>query len=158
MYYPNLFAKSVESLDELISKRREIIKENDRILNEKTIDLFKRVDLFFYIYENKKKDLNYKTNGIKSIKFVIHPEYNIKLPLDVIFKKTHATTVSPLIKYNSSIRSERIYRDNMYRLYTENETVDGRKIPFLQKAVVFKLIKLLIKPFFVLFLIPFPGS
>ena len=103
------------------------------------------MDLFFYIYENRRKgkELNYKANGIKSIKIAIRPEYHIKLPLDVIFKRTHTTTVSPLIKYNSSVRNERIYRDNVYRLYTDNETSDGQKIPILQKAVIFKLIKLL---------------
>ena len=80
MYYPSLFAKDVHSLDDLTNKRIMIIGENDRMLNEKTIELFKSVDLFFYMYENRRKgkDLKYKSNGIKSIKIAIHPEYSIK--------------------------------------------------------------------------------
>jgi hypothetical protein len=39
-----------------------------------------------------------------------------------------------LIKYNPSTRQE-----NVYRLYADKNAVDGRKIPYLKKAIIFKL-------------------
>jgi hypothetical protein len=92
--------------------------------------------LFYDIYKRKKSNLNYKFNGIKSITVVIYPEYEIKVPLDVIFKNIHSNLENPLIKYNPSSRQE-----NMYRLYSNTISTDGRKIPFLSKTVIFKLIK-----------------
>tara|TARA_Y100000389_G_scaffold205084_1_gene262902 strand:- start:5822 stop:11155 length:5334 start_codon:yes stop_codon:yes gene_type:complete len=59
-------------------------------------------------------------------------------PLDVIFKQLHATAIRPLIKYNPGRRREKIYR-----LYAPTESLNGRKIPFLPKALIFKLVKIL---------------
>ena len=52
------------------------------------------------------------------------------------FKLIHATEINPLIKYNASVRQEKIYR-----LYTDKIAKDGRKIPYLQKGEIFKLMK-----------------
>ena len=64
------------------------------------------------------------------------PLYNIKIPLDVIFKLLHATEMSPLIKYNPSQRQE-----NIYRLFADKTAKDGRKIPYLSRPAIFKLMK-----------------
>jgi hypothetical protein len=53
-----------------------------------------------------------------------------------MFKLLHATKLNPLIKHNASSRQE-----DIYRLYTEKTSLDGRKIPFLKKAMIFKLMK-----------------
>ena len=37
-------------------------------------------------YKLKKTELSYVSNGIKYIKAVIKPDFNIKIPLEVIFK------------------------------------------------------------------------
>ena len=44
--------------------------------------------------------------------------------------------MNPLIKYNPSSRQE-----NIYRLYTDKISTDGRKIPYLKKATIIKLTK-----------------
>ena len=64
------------------------------------------------------------------------PEFNVKIPLEIIFKIIHATENNPFIKYNPSSRQE-----NIYRLYADKTATDGRKIPFLKKATIFKLMK-----------------
>jgi hypothetical protein len=64
----------------------------------------------------------------------MHPEFQIKIPIDVIFKLIHATQEFPLIKFNPETRQE-----NIYRLYTEQLTADGRKIPFLNKVRYLKI-------------------
>jgi hypothetical protein len=74
--------------------------------------------------------------GIKSIIFSIKSNYNINIPLDIIFKNLQSSQQIPLIKYNSSTR-----KDNLYRLYSKDVTKDGKKIPYLPKASIFKLIK-----------------
>jgi hypothetical protein len=92
--------------------------------------------MFYNVYKERTSELNYKKQGIKYIKLTMHPEYKINIPLDIIFKLIHATEESPLIKYNPAKKQE-----NIYRLYTDKNAVDGRKIPYLSKPQVFKLMR-----------------
>ena len=73
---------------------------------------------------------------IKFFKATIKPVYKIKIPLEILFKILHATQENPLIKYNPSSRQE-----NIYRIYTDKVATDGRKIPYLKKSSIFKLMK-----------------
>jgi hypothetical protein len=100
------------------------------------MDLFNTIDMFYNVYNLRKSDLNYVNKGIKYIKTVLKPDYDIKIPLEVIFKIIHATQVNPLIKFNPSNRQE-----NVYRLFADKIATDGRKIPYLKKASIFKLKK-----------------
>jgi len=136
IYYPFLYNKNINNLENLEQSKESLIENSNKIINEKTEDVFKTVDMFYNIYYLRKNELNYENRGIKQIKAIIKPEFDIKIPLEVIFKIIHATKTNPLIKYNSSTRQE-----NVYRLYTDNIATDGRKIPYLKKATIFKLIK-----------------
>ena len=136
IYYPFLFSNNINSLDDLIEKRPTLIEENKKVFNETTLSYFENIDLFYDIYKYKTEDLNYHLLGVKSIIFIIKPNYNINIPLDIIFKNLQSSQEIPLIKYNSSSR-----KDNLYRLYSKEITRDGKKIPFLPKASIFKLIK-----------------
>ena len=139
LYYPTLFRKfNINSLSELDNQRENLIEANNKIFNESVAETYKSVDLFYdiYKYRDESKNLKYKNSGIKSIKIAMHPLYKIKIPLDVIFKLVHATELSPLIKFNPSVRQE-----NVYRLYTDKLAIDGRKIPLLSKAKIFKLMR-----------------
>jgi hypothetical protein len=88
------------------------------------------------IYFSRTKELNYVSKGITFIKTVLKPEFDSKFPLEVLFKVIHATNINPLIKYNPSSRQE-----NVYRLYADKTAIDGRKIPYLKKSTIFKLMK-----------------
>jgi hypothetical protein len=138
IYYPKIFSKNINSLEELNNNKEKLLEDNknQNLLSESVKQNFKNVDLFYDIFKYKKTNLNYKDHGIKYIKFILKPDYNIKIPLDVIFKLLHATETTPLIKYNASIRQEKLYR-----LYADKISTDGRKIPFLPKANIFKLMK-----------------
>ena len=136
LYYPFLYSKNVHSLDELKNKEENFKEENKKLWNENLIHQFQSIDLFYDIYKYKKTNLNYKITGIKYIKILIKPEYNVKIPLDTIFKIVHATSSNPLIKFNPGSKQE-----NIYRLFTDKVSTDGRKIPLLSKTVIFKLIK-----------------
>jgi len=136
IYYPFLYNKNIHSLDELDQRKIQLLDENNSLLSSKTLNSFKIIDMFYDIYKENKSDLSYHKKGIKYIKAIIKPEFDIKIPLETIFKIIHATEVNPLIKYNPSSRQE-----NIYRLYTDKISQDGRKIPFLKKAIIFKLMK-----------------
>jgi Ca2+-binding EF-hand superfamily protein len=139
-YYPFLFSKEILTLDDLKSEGQKLLESDKKAINEKTEDLFKTIDMFYDVYNLKTTDLKYVSRGIKYIKAIIKPEFDINIPLEIIFKIIHATENSPLIKYNPSTRQE-----NIYRLYTDKISTDGRKIPYLKKAIIFKLMKTIAK-------------
>jgi hypothetical protein len=136
IYFPFLHNKNIDDLAMLKENEIKLRDNNDKILTTKVYDNFNTIDMFYNVYDMRKNDLNYVSNGIKYIKAEIKPEFDVKIPLEVIFKIVHATENNPLIKYNPSTRQE-----NIYRLYTDKMATDGRKIPFLKKATIFKLVK-----------------
>ena len=139
IYYPTLFKDDVFSLNLLNSKRHLLIEKSLKQVNESTFEMFSSVDLFYDVYKERKEELKYKSSGIKYIKLVIHPTYEIKIPLDVIFKIVHAERNKPLIKFNPAIRRQ----ENIFRIYTDKIAKDGRKIPFLTKADINSLMKVM---------------
>ena len=126
-----------------LSKKNDISKLIQSTSEKFTEDIernFKNINMFYNVFtynrESKKFSENVKLSGINYIKAIIYPEFKIKIPIDVIFKLVHATKELPLIKYNPQTRQE-----NIYRLFAPQLSVDGNKIPFLQKSVIFKLMK-----------------
>ena len=136
IYYPFLYNKNINDLEDLQAESEKLIENNKKVINDKTIDVFKTVDMFYDVYALRKSNLNYQNKGIKYIKAIIKPDFYVKIPLEIIFKIVHATQNNPLIKFNPSTRQE-----NIYRFYTDKIATDGRKIPYLNKASIFKLIK-----------------
>jgi len=136
IYYPFLYNKNINSIEDLERNQDKLIEGNRVLYSEKIFDSFKTIDMFYDIYNLRKSELNYVNRGIKYIKVVMKPDFNVKIPLEIIFKIVHATESNPLIKYNPSSRQE-----NIYRLYTDKIATDGRKIPYLKKASIFKLMK-----------------
>ena len=133
IYYPFLYNKNINSYNDFTSSEEKYNSDNSKLLTEKVLESFKTVDMFYDVYKLKKTELNYVSKGIKYIKVVIKPDFNIKIPLEVIFKVIHASQNNPFIKYNPSSKQE-----NIYRLYTDRIATDGRKIPYLKKGVIFK--------------------
>ena len=140
IYFPFLYKENITSLYNLNTKRTELIETTLKNINKDTERTFENVDMLYNIYNKQTQSAKFSENtrqtGIKSLKVVIYPEFKIKIPIDVIFKLVHATQDFPLIKYNPETRQE-----NIYRLFAPEITIDGRKIPYLQKTTIFKLIK-----------------
>ncbi len=138
IYYPFLQKHEINSYDELQDKKFSLVEENKRLLTKNTLDTFESINMFYDVYKYRKETTKYKykNTGIQFIKFSIRPEFSIKIPLDVIFKIIHATEANPLIKYNPSVKLEKVYR-----LHADKISTDGRKIPFLTRANIFKLMK-----------------
>ena len=140
IYYPFLYKANIDTVAKLETNRSALIKNTTDKLTKNTERIFENINMFYDVYKykqpsNKFSQIVSKT-GINSIKIVMYPDFKIKIPIDVIFKLLHASIDYPLIKFNPETRQE-----NIYRLYTDKLTTDGRKIPFLNKSTVFKLIK-----------------
>jgi len=139
IYFPFLYKNNINDVDELLSQRQLLISQTDALLTN-SMKTFENIDMFYNVYTYQEPSevfsLNQRSTGIKYMKVVMYPEYKVKIPIDVIFKLVHASKSSPLIKYNPASRQE-----NIYRLYANNLTMDGRKIPYLSKTIILKLIK-----------------
>jgi hypothetical protein len=141
LYFPLLFKEEVLNKDLFLEKQQEFIERNSRLLKPGTFQLYDTVDLFYDIYRSRKSELTYLESGISDFHVIIHPEIDIPLPLDIIFKQIHATKGSgsdnpyypfvPLIKYNPGKR-----RESMFRFYSETISKDGKKIPWLSKKMI----------------------
>uniref|UniRef100_A0A6C0LK88 Uncharacterized protein n=1 Tax=viral metagenome TaxID=1070528 RepID=A0A6C0LK88_9ZZZZ len=136
IYYPFLYNKNIDTSEDLKTQQPELLEENSKLLNDKTINTFNTINMFYDVYNNRKSDLEYVSTGIKYIHFSLMPIFETKIPLDIIFKLLHSTENKPLIKYNPSKKQE-----NIYRLFTNHLSTDGRKIPYLKKTNIFKLMK-----------------
>jgi len=136
IYYPFLYDRNINNLKDLEKDKTKLIDENKKVINDKTDELFKTIDMFYDIFTMRKTELKYINKGIKYIKAVISPDFNVKMPLDIIFKIIHASESNPLIKYNPSQKQE-----NIYRLYTDQIATDGRQIPSLKKSTIIQLMK-----------------
>ena len=154
IYYPFLYKANIESIDALDAARDGLIQTTGAKLSENMKRTFENIDLFYDIYRFLNKDItqdvtkdiellkafsqNQKDTGITYIKVVLYPDYKINIPVDVIFKLLNSSQDSPLIKFNPETK-----QSNMLRLYTEQLTNDGRKIPFLSKTNIFKIIRVI---------------
>ena len=142
IYYPFLYKGNIDTIDKLENDRNKLIEETNNKLTTNVEKGFQNINMFYDIFKyrdqspSKKFSENLKNTGITFFKIIIYPDFKIKIPIDVIFKLIHATKEFPLIKFNPETRQE-----NIYRLYTEQLTVDGRKIPFLNKSIIFKLMR-----------------
>ena len=133
IYFPFLYKKNIISIDNLNDEKQTLNSETMAMINDKFIKNINNVSLFYDIYNNRKESLNFTDVGIKSINMTIRQSSEFNLPLDIVFKLIHATQDIPLIKMNLSKK-----RENIYRLYTDKITTNGKKIPYLDKNNIFR--------------------
>lgn len=136
-YYPLLWDAKIFNTDTLLQEMNGLKGTAGTILKDTTLQkYFNVVNMFYGVYQQQTSALKYKQRGIESLHLCIHPRFHFKLSLDTLFKTLHATKTHPLIKYNPSIRQE-----NIYRIYTDKISTDGRKIPSLKKTTLLRIIK-----------------
>lgn len=95
---------------------------------------YRSVDMFYDVYQNRKKDLNYilPLFGFKQLDFVVRRD--MKIPLQSIFNISRSTEKIPLIKFNTMKSA-----GNVFRLYSKDVSIDGRKIPLLPFSLITKV-------------------
>ena len=92
IYFPFLYKLDINNLDDLQSENQSLIGETNKLIKS-SLSNFENINMFYNVYKYKENSdvfsLNYKKTGIKNIKIVMHPEYKVKIPIDVIFKLIH---------------------------------------------------------------------
>lgn len=134
LYFPFLYKNGIKNKLDLIQEKSNLIKENEKIMEENDFKLYDTIDTFYNMYYNRKQELTYIERGIKYFKFNIKTDFKNQLPLEIIFKNIHATKIVPFIKYNPGFK-----RDNIFRLYSEQRSKNGNKIPYLSESTITRL-------------------
>ena len=139
IYYPYLAEKKYMTIEALEQNRQELQQSASELINDKSYkDLIENVDLFYDVFYQQEKDkhLKYIKNGISYIELEIKPDSIINIPIDILFKIIHTTDEKPLIKLTRTRRDEK-----MYRLYANKVARSGKRIPYLKKSEIKKIMK-----------------
>lgn len=138
-YFPLLFNNSIVNIEDLEREKGKLIEENNEQITKKTLLLYNMVDMFYDVYyqRDKSREITYLNRGITEFHIRIKSSmHQSKIPLEVIFKNIHSNSKIPFIKYNPGTRQE-----NIYRLYTQKKTNDGKFIPVLSEILILRLAK-----------------
>ena len=138
VYYPFLSKKQIMSENELRNQKYELLDETKKLISSNFKKQVDNINLFHNVYENRTSELKYIEQGVQMIEFTMIQEIEFNVPLEIIFKLIHSNKQVPLVKYNPSTKQE-----NIYRIYCDKTAKNGKKIPYLSKAVVTKLVKTL---------------
>lgn len=139
IYFPYLKNAEISNLAEYETKRETLVNETYSLVTDEAWNAnINNVDLFYDVAGKVPRDGLILEQGITKMRVVLSPSYSFNLPLDVVFKLVSADKNTPLIKYNPARRQEKIYR-----LYADQVSTNGTKIPYLSKGNIFKLMKVL---------------
>ena len=127
---------TIHSHNTLLLHRLKLFDADRKILNERFMRQTENIKLLYDIYEKRTRDHAYTDNGIRGVEFHIHQNAKYNLSLDAIFKLIHCSEYTPFIKYNPGKKM-----DNIYKLFIYGVSKSGRKIPYLPKGDIFRLIK-----------------
>tara|TARA_B100001287_G_scaffold235848_1_gene208158 strand:+ start:24890 stop:30631 length:5742 start_codon:yes stop_codon:yes gene_type:complete len=135
LYYPFLFKSGLTNTSLLSESAIKIAEETKKYNNPKNTRRNNITQIYREIYWNATEEMAYSEKGIKQFSFTIKPyDYVQNFPLDLLFRNLHASEKIPFIKYNPGTR-----RENMYRLYSDNISSDGKKIPALEESIIMRL-------------------
>jgi hypothetical protein len=131
-YYPKLYSEKRFTKDELNTDKSSF-KDFEKKYASYNLLINKHHD--FYNNEISDELKSSHKMGIRSMHFVLYNKHNFLFPHEIFFKKVSAHEDIPFIKYNPGRNTE-----NLYRLYSPTKDKYGRKIPFLSKSKVTRLI------------------
>ena len=128
---------TIHSRETLLLNKLILFNADEKILNERFKRQTDNIKLLYDIYEKRTMpEQNYIDAGIRGVELMIHPEMPYNQSLDAVFKMIHCSEHIPYIKYNPGKK-----RDNIYKLHISGISRSGRKIPYLPKSDIFRLIK-----------------
>jgi hypothetical protein len=137
IYYPYLRDKDILSLKSYQSNLEQLRLDTQTMIQDRTwLHNIETIDLLTQISSSYSGEDFIVYAGIKRGTIILNPDITYNLPLDVVFKLIHSNIEAPLIKFNPSRKQE-----NIYRLYANTIATDGRRIPYLPKSTIFKLMK-----------------
>jgi len=137
IYFPYLLEKKIFNREQLQERKQTLLVESERLINKDFEKNNEVVSVFYDVFSKRPASMSKNIQqGTREIEFMLHPEVVFNLPLDIVFKLIHATRKVPLIKYNPAKK-----QDKLYRLYCDKIATNGKKIPYLDKSVIFRLAK-----------------
>jgi hypothetical protein len=134
MYFPLLYNEDITNKSLLLKEKYNLIEKNKKNIDKQLYQLYDTVSMFYDIYNEKKMDLIYEEKGINKFEILIHTELNANIPLEIIFKNIHASKIIPFIKFNPGS-----LRENIYRIYSETISKNGKKVPYLTENMINQL-------------------
>jgi hypothetical protein len=134
IYYPLLYNEYIRNKSELMKEKYKLIEKGNKTMNKQLYQLYDTVTMFYDIYNEKKSDMVYQEKGINKFEILIHTELNANIPLEIIFKNIHASKIIPFIKFNPGS-----LRENIYRIYSNVVSKNGKKIPYIGENQVNQL-------------------
>ena len=134
MYFPLLYNQDITNKSLLLKEKYNLIEKNKKNIDKQLYQLYDTVSMFYDIYNEKKTDLIYEEKGINKFEILIHTELNANIPLEIIFKNIHASKIIPFIKFNPGS-----LRENIYRIYSETISKNGKKVPYLTENMINQL-------------------
>ena len=137
LYFAFLYSQNIINESAFMNNKIDLIKKTNILINnENYINKNKFILLLNNIY-NDSDNLNYINFGIKSLNFNIYTHINSNISLESLFKLINSSETYPMIKYNPGKKLE-----NIYRFYCD-KVIDKKKIPILNKSLIFKYAKFL---------------
>lgn len=146
LYFPKLFAKlpnslgprspNEEYLEKIGSLKKELLKQSENLFKVNT-KYYKNIEYWNSSSFGEIPEVPNGSVGITALtaSYMSTPSQTHQLPIDFIFKSIHATKKMPFVRYIISKR-----REQMFRLYAPEEAMDDKRIPFLPRAMVNKII------------------
>ena len=136
IYFPFIYNDEIEDYDTFILNKTKYVSKTKKILNSQSFIQYNDSISLFNKLSQDEKSIKYLKMGLKNVELNIYPDNPFNFPIDIIFKLINSTIDKPLIKYNPGKGQE-----NIYRLYSNKHSRNGKKIPFLKKNMIFQLIK-----------------
>ena len=138
-YFPFLYLEDhIETIEQLTAKKENILKKARTNIDKNAFEYYKTIDMFYNVFYQRTSDLKYVERGIQYFSIIIDTKLNAKLPLEIVFKNIHATETIPFIKYNPGSM-----RENLYRLFVNKISKNGKKIPKLSEQEIMRLSRFL---------------
>lgn len=126
IYFPFLAETKKTTFSEIVSSRK--------VTDFSSVNLYnKKIDLLNSIYNSQTPALTFTDQKITTLNFIIHPNIDILIPLNIIFKIINTNEKQPVIKFNTSNKSEKLYK-----LYSPTVASNGKRIPMLPKSTIQK--------------------
>jgi hypothetical protein len=134
-YFPFLYLEDhIETIEQLVQKKENILKKSRANIDKHAFEYYTTIDMFYNVFYKRTSDLKYVERGIQSFSIMIDTHLNAKLPLEIVFKNIHSVETIPFIKYNPGSM-----RENLYRLFVNKISKNGKKIPKLSEQEIMRL-------------------
>ena len=136
IYFPFIYNNEIEDYETFLLSKSKYVSRTEKILKSSSFNQYNSSISLFNKLSLDESRIKYLEIGLKSIELNIYPDNQFNFPIDIIFKLINSTIDKPLIKYNPGKGQE-----NIYRLFCDKRSKNGKKIPFLKKTLVLQLMK-----------------